>query len=61
MADLGAFDIITNFSFNLFSSAKESFPKLVAFAARVAARPKMATYLESAKYTALLAFPNLEQ
>ena len=61
MADLGAFDVITNFSFNLFPSAKADFPKLVAFAARVAARPKMAAYLESAKYTALLAFPNLEQ
>ena len=55
-----AFDVITNFSFNLFPSAKADFPKLVAFAARVAARAKMAAYLESEKYTALMPFPKLE-
>ena len=60
MADLGAFDIVTNFSFNLFPSAKASFPKLVSFAGRVAARPKMAAYLEREKYTALMPFPMLE-
>ena len=61
MADLGVFDILTNFSFNMLPSVKASFPKLVAFAARVAARPKMAAYLESPKYSALFAFPNLEK
>jgi hypothetical protein len=61
VADLGVFDILTNFSFNMLPSVKASFPKLVAFAARMAARPKMAAYLESPKYTALFAFPNLEK
>ena len=61
VSDLGVFDILTNFSFNMLPSVKASFPKLVAFAARVAARPKMAAYLESPKYTALFAFPNLEK
>ena len=60
VADLGAFDIFTNFSFNLFPSIKAEFPKLMAFADRVAARPKLAAYIESEKYTTLGAFPNLE-
>lgn len=60
IADLAAFDIFNNFSFNLFPSLEAEFPKLVAFRDRVAARPRIAAYLESEKFTKLLPFPRLE-
>lgn len=60
VADLTVFDILKNFSFNMFPSLKPQFPKLAAFADRVAAVPKIAAYLASEKYTVLMAFPCLE-
>jgi len=60
VADCGAFDIFNNFSFNLFPSLEAEYPKLVAFRDRMAARPKMAAYLTSEKFTKLMAFPKLE-
>jgi len=60
VADMTAFDIFTNFSFNLFPSVKKDYPKLAAFVDRVASRPNMASYLASEKYTCLMAFPSLE-
>ena len=60
MADLTVFDILNNFSFNLFPSLEVEFAKLTAFAGRIAALPEMAAYLASEKFTSLMAFPKLE-
>jgi len=60
VADMTAFDIFTNFSFNLFPSIKKDYPKLAAFVDRIASRPKLAKYLASEKYTSLMPFPCLE-
>jgi len=60
VADMTMFDVLNNFSFNLFPSTKANFPKLVAFHQRVAALPKMKAYMDSDGYKALFAFPCLE-
>lgn len=60
LADCGVFDILNNFSFNLFPSVESDYPKLVAFRDRMAARPKMAAYIASEQYTKLMPFPKLE-
>lgn len=60
IADMTTFDVLNNFGFNIFPSTKESFPKLLAFYDRIAARPNIAAYMASEKYTALMAFPCLE-
>jgi glutathione S-transferase len=60
VADLTAFDIFNNFGFNLLPSKKGSFPKLVAFMERIAARPKIAAYMASEKYTGLMPFGSAE-
>lgn len=60
VADLGVFDILKNFSFNLFPSLKTEYPKLITFIDRIAVVPKIAAYLSSEKYTSLMPFPSLE-
>jgi len=60
VADLTAYDILTNFSFNLFPSLKAEFATLAAFADRIAAVPEIAAYIASEKFTSLMAFPKLE-
>ena len=60
VADLTAFDIFNNFSFNLMPSQKAKFPKLVAFMERILARPNISAYMASEKFTGLFAFPSTE-
>merc|ERR1711957_836677 len=60
VADMTMFDVLNNFSFNLFPSVKANFEKLSAFYDRIAALPNVSAYMASEKYTALMAFPCLE-
>jgi len=60
VADMTVFDVLNNFSFNLFPSVKANFAKLSAFYDRIAALPAISAYMASEKYTCLMAFPCLE-
>jgi len=60
IGDLTAFDIFNNFGFNLTPSAKADFPTLVAFMEKIAARPKIAEYMATEKFTGLMPFSCLE-
>jgi len=59
-ADMTMFDVLNDFSFNLFPSAKANFPKLVAFYNRVAALPKIKAYMATDKYKNLAMWPSFE-
>jgi len=60
VADIVVFDLVNNYSFNLFPATKAQFPKLAAFLERMQARPKIAAYMATEKYQNLQPFPNLE-
>ena len=60
VADMTMFDILNNFSFNLFPSIKSDYSKLSEFYDRIAALPNISEYMNSDKYKALMAFPSLE-
>merc|ERR1712166_313298 len=60
VADIAVFDVLNNFSFNLFPSVKADFSKLSALYDRIAALPNMSAYMATEKYTSLMAFPCLE-
>ena len=61
VADTTMFDVLNNFSFNMFPSVAESFPKLVAFKARIAAQESMAAYLAGDAYKKLAPFASREK
>ena len=60
VADLTAFDVFNNFSLNLLPSFKGKYPKIDAFVDRIKARPNIAAYMASEKFTSLMPFGSKE-
>ena len=56
IADCTVFDVCNNYTFNLLPGTIDAYPKLKAFMARFAARPKIQAYMATDQFTKLRGF-----